>query len=85
MKVHALWYGGPNYAVPYIPDDIEEFASITAAKRVFEHLASHTDRYYPCVEESQTEMHLYFHEYTENGPDRILTIGPRGGVVMERG
>jgi hypothetical protein len=84
MKVQALWYGGSNYALP-TQDDIEEFASIAAAKRVFEHRAGNTDRYYPCVEESQTEMHLYFHEYTENGPDRILKIGPRGGIVMERG
>jgi len=84
MKVQALWFGGSNYALP-TQNDIEEFASITAAKRVFEHRAGNTDRYYPCVEESQTEMHLYFHEYTENGPDRILTIGLRGGVVMERG
>ena len=83
MKVQALWFGGSNYAFP-TQDDIEEFASIAVARRAFEHRASHTDRYYPCVEEAQTEMHLYFHEYTENGPDRILTIDPRGGVRTER-
>lgn len=43
------------------------------------------DPYYPCVDSEQTEMHVYIGtEYHENGPDRILTIGKRGGVKVER-
>lgn len=81
MRVQALWYGGSNYALP-TQDDIEEFYSLQRAKDVFESRASNRDSYFPCV--SDSEMHIYFHEYTENGPDRILKIGPRGGVRMEK-
>jgi hypothetical protein len=80
MKVQALWYDGPSYALP-MQDDIEDFVSIKRARRCFENRASF-DPMFPCVDNS--EMHLYFHEYTENGPDRILKSGPRGGTRMER-
>jgi len=80
MKVQALWYGGPNYALS-TQDDIETFDSIKRAKEVFFDRQD-WDHYRPCVQDS--EMHLYFHKFTENGPDRILTMGPRGGVRMER-
>lgn len=81
MKVQCLWYGGSNYAIPQ-QSDIETFYSLKRAKEVFEHRASNRDSYFPCVQDS--EMHIYFHEYTENGPDRILKLGPRGGIVMEK-
>jgi hypothetical protein len=82
MKVQALWYGGPNYAVPYIPGDIEDFRSIKSARQAFENRASF-DPMFPCVDSS--EMHIYKHFYGENGPDLILKSGPRSGTIVERG
>ena len=81
MKLQALWYGGINYALP-TQDDIEDFRSIKHARRIFESRASF-DPMFPCVDHS--EMHLFFTEFNDNGPDRILKIGPKGGVRMERG
>ena len=79
MKVQTLWFGGYNYALP-TQEDIEDFRSLKRAKEVFENRASF-DPMFPCTD--NTEMHIYWHEYSENGPDRILKIGPRGGVRME--
>jgi hypothetical protein len=81
MRIKALWYGGSNYSNPDPERDLESFDSIAYAKLAFESRAGF-DPYYPCVEGS--EMHLYFGEYSENGPDRILTLGPRGAVRMTR-
>ena len=83
MKVQALWYGGCNYAAP-TQDDIEDFRSLKAAKDAFWSRAENCDRRTPCVEQEQTEMHIFFHEYTENGPDRIIKYSKRGGVIVER-
>jgi hypothetical protein len=84
MKVQALWCGGSNYAAP-TQDDIEEFHSLKAAKDTFWRRAENCDRSTPCVQQDQTEMHIYFGEYSENGPDRIIRYGKRGGIVVERG
>jgi hypothetical protein len=84
MKVYALWFGGSSYAYPTVKDDLEEFASIASAKRVFYSRSDH-DPYYPCVEDT-CEMFLFFDRPPETDPypDRILTLGPRGGVRVER-
>ena len=82
MKVWALWHGGSSYAVPSIPDDLEEFTSIGAARETFWSRAD-WDPQYPCVENSS--MVLYFHNPTEDQdpyPDREVTMGPRGGVQV---
>lgn len=91
MRVHALWYGGSNYSAPdgYNTRDWEAFASLAAARQAFESRADF-DPYYPCVDRSADEnaaqMHVYFaEEYHENGPDRIIRFGRRGGVIVERG
>ena len=83
MKVKALWYGGSNYASPDPARDLESFSSMAEAKRSFAARADF-DPYYPCVDEEQTEMHVYLGDYSENGPDRVLTIGKRGGVQVSR-
>lgn len=83
MRVQALWYGGSSYAAPDPDRDLETFDSLKAAARTFEARADH-DPYYPCVETEQTELHVYIGEYSENGPDRIVRFGPRGGVRVER-
>lgn len=83
MKVKALWYGGGNYSAPNPDTDLESFDSIGAAVDTFAARADH-DPYYPCVDDEATEMHLYLGEYFENGPDRIVRFGRRGGVRVER-
>lgn len=82
MRVKALWYGGSNYSAPDPDMDLESFGSIGAAVDTF--AARADDPYYPCVEEGAIEMHLYIGEYSENGPDRIVRFGRRGGVRVER-
>jgi hypothetical protein len=84
MKVWGLWYGGGSYAAPEVERDTEEFDSIKQAKAVFEHRAG-SDPFYPVVDES-TEMWLFFADprlMDDVYPDRILKIGPRGGVNLE--
>lgn len=83
-RVKALWYGGSSYANPDPARDLENFGSLRQARHVFERRANF-DPYYPCVDRDLTEMHVFFGEYTEDGPDRILRFGPRGGVRVERG
>ena len=88
-KVVMVWYGGLNYASPE-EDDGEEFSSLSAARRAF---AARADNpYYPCVEEDPPEDggpegHIYFGTLQDgcpaNGPDRILSFGPRGGVRVD--
>lgn len=85
MKVLALWYGGSNYAAPdgHNPKDCEHFDSIKDAKRSFANRADFNP-YYPCVDAETCEMHLYFGPYHEDGPDRVLTLGKRGGVRVSK-
>jgi hypothetical protein len=81
-KYLGLWYGGSSYAAPngHDPRDCEYFASLKEAGRTLQRRADNDDRYTPCVDDT-SEMHLYRGgEYHENGPDMVLTIGPRGGV-----
>ena len=84
MRVTALWYGGFNYAAPDPDRDAERFDSLQDAARTFAARADF-DPYYPCVDEDSTEMHVYIGEGThEDGPDRIIRLGKRGGVRIER-
>ena len=83
MKVHALWYGGSSYAPPDPDRDLEDFDSLGAARDTFAARAD-CDPHYPCVEPDQTEMHVYIGGYSENGPDRIIRLGPRGAARIER-
>lgn len=92
MNCHGLWYGGSSYAAPdgHDPRDWERFTSIKAAAAVFEARADF-DPFYPCVDREYhedgggAELHVYLcEEYHEDGPDRIVRFGPRGGVRVER-
>lgn len=79
MKYFGLWYGGSNYASPDPLRDGEAFDSIAHAGRTLQSREDNDDRRTPCVNAS--EIHLYVGgEYHDNGPDVVLTIGPRGGV-----
>lgn len=85
MKVWAAWHGGPSYAAPYIPEDLETFDSLKAAANETWRRQETSDPYYPVVEDS--EMWVYFRDPTNERdpyPDRIITIGPRGGIRIER-
>lgn len=85
MKVYMMWHGGANYALPTV-DDAEEFSSLQAAKESFWSRADR-DPFYPCVE--NPEAWILFSDPRENAsgdvyPDRVMTLGPRGGVRIER-
>lgn len=86
-KYAALWYGGCNYASPDPERDLEYFDSLRDAGHTLQAREDNSDGRTPCAGEGDgSEMHLYSGgEYHENGPDYILTIGPRGGVRQERG
>ena len=93
MKIYATWSGGSSYAMPDLFNrrDIEIFDSLSDARRTFSARADH-DTYYPCVSDDMSddggpEMWIYFSDPFECGdayPDRIVSFGPRGGVVMTR-
>ena len=81
MKCVGLFYGGVNYTSPDPDRDLESFDSVSQAKRVFESRADY-DPVFPCVE--SPELHIYWGtEYHENGPDLVITLGPRGGVRVD--
>lgn len=87
MRCIGLWYGGSSYAAPngHDPRDCEQFDSLKDAIATFEARADF-DPAFPCVDEDTAEMHVYFgSEYHENGPDRVVKFGPRGGTIVERG
>lgn len=78
-KYFGLWYGGSNYAAPDPACDGELFDSIRHAGRVLQARDDNDQGDTPCSERG--EIHLYRGgEYHENGPDVVLTLGPRGGV-----
>ena len=86
MKVWGLWYGGSSYSVGSVKDDTEEFRSLKHAKNAFQSRADY-DPYFPCVEQNETEMSVWFYDPTDIRdpyPDRILKLGPHGGVRVER-
>jgi hypothetical protein len=81
----ALWYGGSNYSSPDPDRDLETFNSLREAITTFQARADF-DPAFPCVDDDLTEMHVFFgEEYHENGPDRVVRFGPRGGTRVERG
>jgi hypothetical protein len=82
-RLFGLWYGGSNYAAPYVEDDTEEFSSLAEAKRVFQ--SRYDNDWYPatpCVSD-ESEMHLFYGDPRDSDdpcPDIVLCFGPRGGV-----
>jgi len=89
MKCCGLWYGGTSYGNPDPEKDLEHFSSLKMAKIVFD--ARTSDCSYPCVSNQipdfgGPEMAIYWGDdpCVENGPDLILSFGPRGGARTER-
>lgn len=85
MKVWALFHYGYSYAAPYV-DEAEAFDSLAACRDAFAYRLSGRDSYYPCTDESATAS-VYFADPRESHdpyPDRVLTVGPRGGIKENR-
>ena len=95
MKVYGIFHGGCNYSQNITNRSVEEFSSIKQARDIFESRADF-DPYYPCVDES-AEMQLFFSDPRNDEdetddeslidpgyPDRVLSLGPRGGVHISR-
>lgn len=93
MKVYGIFHGGCNYSKTITNRSVEEFSSIKHARDIFGSRADF-DPYYPCVDES-AEMHLFFSDPRNDEdsddslidpgyPDRVLSLGPRGGVHISR-
>ena len=93
MKVYGIFYGGCNYSQTITNRSVEEFSSIKQARDIFESRADF-DPYYPCVDEESAEMQLFFSDPRNDEdddslidpgyPDRVLSMGPRGGVHISR-
>ncbi len=86
-----FWHGGNNYACfdTHNPEDAEQFDSLEDAKRAFRSRTS--DPYYPCVDNREPEdggpeawIFLCSKEQALGAeyPDRIMSFGPRGGVII---
>ena len=89
MITWMLWNGGSGYgaADAFNREDCERFPTLAAAKHHF--ISRLNDNYYPCVENDTPEnggpsAWLCFYDPFEIGdllPDRVLELGPRGGLV----
>lgn len=99
MEVYGMWWGGESYSEGDM-DSLEKFPSIEDAKYQFwlryasngkgPVLFDYVNRnrnytFVPTVTESST-LKLYFYNPTndDNGPDRIISFGPRKGVRVEK-
>ena len=96
MKVWATFHGGYNYGeswIPFLVKDVEEFDSLQSAKDTFWRRCDF-DPYYPCTDES-AEMQVFLANpineddqpndyFADVYPDRIITVGPRGGIRCSR-
>jgi len=93
MKCWGIFWGGSSYSSYITNRDVEEFSSIGSAKGVFWGRIDF-DPYYPCVNEDEAEMQIFFNDPRTDEkpealidpgyPDRIIRMGPRGGVYSER-
>jgi hypothetical protein len=86
MKVTMFWYGGSSYAMfdVHDPKDAETFSSLKAAKDSFAARAGGSDSYFPCVENSEAWIFYGANVIGQEYPDLLLSLGPRGGVRVER-
>ena len=84
---YMLFHGGHSYSAPSVHEDTPEFFdTLEAAKWAFESRTVGFDRRYPCTDETATAW-LFASDPRKTGceyPDRIITLGPRNGVRLER-
>jgi len=93
MVVYGVFHGGANYSAGSVhnPSDVRRFDSITAAVDTVWVRFTGRDHSFPNVDESAT-MHLWLSDPRADAndgqaaeyPDRVISIGPRGGVRVER-
>lgn len=87
MKVFTLFDSPGNYGPAYV-EHTEEFPSLEAAGHALRDRVLGRDSYFPCVD-NDARLSVFFSDprLSEDGdiyPDRLITIGPRGGVRVER-
>jgi hypothetical protein len=87
MKVFTLFEPPGNYGPAY-PEHAEQFPSLEAAGYALRDRVSGREYSFPCVD-SDARLSVFFSDprLSEDGdiyPDRIITIGPRGGIRVER-
>src|SRR4051812_37664396 len=70
MRVWALWHGGSSYVMGSVPEDVEVFASISAAREAF------TDRY------ANGYGWFQHFEYVNREPVDVLTPAVEDGPSM---
>lgn len=88
MQVYAVFSGGVNYSTGsvYNAEDVEVFASLKSAGDTLWSRRAGRDSYYPNVDDT-AQMSVYFADPRPTGqeyPDRVITVGPRGGIRVER-
>jgi hypothetical protein len=90
MKVWGLFNGGSGYSPGSVHElrDIEEFSSLRVAGITLYDRVAGNIREFPNVDRDAS-FHIFFaHPHGPDGvqeyPDRVMTIGPRGGVRIER-
>ena len=87
MRVTMFFHGGYSYAMfnTNRKRDAEEFPSLRAAVETFRKRTSGLDSRYPCTDESATAWVMLCDARVAIGaeyPDRTITIGKRGGLVV---
>lgn len=74
----CVWVGGSSYSI----GEPEYFGSIQAIKDEL-HERMNNQRRYPCVG-NDTYFECYSREMNyDSGPDFIIKVGPRGGIIKE--
>jgi hypothetical protein len=73
-----------NHSLPF-PDEYQEFQSLEHAHAIFGAWVDEVSRY---TDESNASAWLWFGEPTgqypcDTYPDRVLSVGPRGGIKEE--
>ena len=87
MICTMFFHGGSSYASFDVSsaDDAERFSGIKAARDEFESRVNGNRSRFPCVDES-AEAWIFFGEFDDirgDYPDRIIKVGPRGGIIVE--
>lgn len=97
MSWYGIWNGGHSYARGE-HEHVELFANLAEARAKFEERLNGSWRrsffnfvnqapqssYCPAVDESSTlELYATDPSWTDHTPDRVISIGPKGGIKVE--
>ena len=82
--VWFVWHGGPNYAAPYVPADVETAESVADVVRICQERLDNVDGRTPCVDthESGALVWRYGRPDEDEYPDEIVEYGRRTYRVM---